>query len=62
MWARGILGTVLFLVGAVWIGQGVNLIHGSGMSGHWVWAVIGAVFVAIGVPLLRSAIRTARQH
>jgi len=60
MWTRGIIGAVLFLAGVVWIGQGLNVLHGSGMSGHGVWAVIGAVLVLISLPLLRSAARSAR--
>jgi hypothetical protein len=60
MWVRGIVGIVMFLVGAVWIGQGLDVLHGSGMSGHGVWAVIGAVFVLIGLAFLRSAARAAR--
>lgn len=62
MWARGIVGVVLFLVGAVWIGQGLNVLHGSGMSGHGVWAVIGAVVLLVGVALLRPAARSARRR
>jgi hypothetical protein len=62
MWTRGVVGIVVFLVGAVWIGQGLNVLHGSGMSGHGVWAAIGAVFVLVGLALLRSAARSARQN
>ena len=60
MWTRGIVGTVLLLVGVVWIGQALDVIHGSGMSGHGVWALIGAVFALVGLALLRSAARFAR--
>ena len=52
MWARGIAGVVLCLVGAVWIAQGTNVLHGSGMSGHGQWAVIGVVVALIGLALL----------
>jgi hypothetical protein len=51
----------LCLVGAVWIAQGTNALHGSGMSGHGQWAVIGAVFVVIGLGVLASAWRRARR-
>jgi hypothetical protein len=57
-----IAGVVLVLVGAVWIGQGLNVIHGSGMSGQGVWAVIGAVFVLAGVALLRTAARSRSRN
>ena len=49
MWSRIISGSVICLVGLVWIFQGTNVLHGSGMSGHGVWAVIGAIVVVIGV-------------
>lgn len=61
MWIRGIVGVVLCLIGAVWIAQGTNALHGSGMSGHGQWAVIGAVFVVIGLAVLASVWRKAQR-
>lgn len=61
MWIRGIVGVVLCLVGAVWIAQGTNALHGSGMSGHGQGAVIGAVFVLIGLAVLAWAWRRAQR-
>jgi Na+/melibiose symporter-like transporter len=52
MWIRGTVGVVLCLVGAIWIAQGTNALHGSGMSGHGQWTAIGAVFVLIGLVVL----------
>ena len=57
MRTRAIAGVLLCLVGAVWIGQGTDLIHGSGMSGEGEWAVIGAVLLVIGLALLAWAWR-----
>ena len=57
MWSRGIPGIVLCLVGAVWIAQGTNVVHGSGMSGQGVWAVIGVVVAVAGLALLVFAWR-----
>lgn len=57
MWSRGIIGVVLCLVGIVWIAQGTNVMHGSGMSGHGVYAVLGVVVLVIGVALLVWAVR-----
>ena len=62
MWTRGIAGVVMCLVGAVWIAQGTNALHGSGMSGHGQWTVIGAVLVLFGVALLASAWRIRRSR
>lgn len=57
MWTRGIAGVVLLLVGALWIAQGTDAVHGSGMSGHGQWAIIGAVVALIGLALLAWAWR-----
>jgi len=55
MWSRGIAGVLLCLVGAVWIAQGTNALHGSGMSGHQQWTVTGAVLLVLGLALLAWA-------
>lgn len=36
-----IFGALLFLVGAVWTLQGVNVIKGSFMTGQTMWLAIG---------------------
>jgi protein-S-isoprenylcysteine O-methyltransferase Ste14 len=48
----GVVGVVLVLVGAVFTGQGTNLIHGSSMSGHGGYAALGVVLLVIGLALL----------
>jgi hypothetical protein len=50
--AFSVLGVLLVLVGALFIGQGTNLIHGSSMSGHGGYAGLGAVLLVIGLGLL----------
>ncbi len=60
MWARGIIGVVLCLVGAVWVAQGTNVLHGSGMSGHGQYTVLGAVVIVIGLLMLVWAYRARR--
>jgi hypothetical protein len=57
MWGRAIIGIVCCLVGALWIGQGTNLVHGSFMSGHTQWTAFGAVLFALGCALLAWAWR-----
>lgn len=49
MWIRGILGVVLCVAGIVWVAQGTGAMHGSMMSGHGQYAVLGAFSLAIGV-------------
>jgi Mg2+ and Co2+ transporter CorA len=46
------LGVLIGLVGIVFIGQGVNVIHGSSMSGHGGYAALGAVLLVIGLALV----------
>jgi hypothetical protein len=60
MWARGGIGAILCVVGAVWIGQGIGWIHGSFMTGALQWAIFGALALVVGLALLTSA-RRARQ-
>ena len=52
MRTRGVIGVVLVLIGAVWIAQGTGAVHGSMMSGHGQYAVLGAVVLVLGVVLL----------
>ena len=60
MWVRGIIGVVLCLLGAVWVAQGTGAMHGSGMSGHRQYAVLGAVVIVLGLALLTWANRVRR--
>ena len=50
--ALSILGVLLILVGALFIGQGTNVIHGSSMSDHGGYAGLGAALVVSGLGLL----------
>lgn len=50
--ALSTLGVLFVLVGALFIGQGMNVIHGSSMSGHGGYAGLGAVLLVIGLGLL----------
>ena len=53
-----VIGAVLALLGLLWILQGLNVIGGSGMSGHAIWAVIGVLIGAVGLFLVVRALRT----
>jgi hypothetical protein len=55
--AKGISGGILALVGLLWILQGLNVVRGSGMSGHPIYAVLGVVVLGIGLWLLQSVVR-----
>jgi len=44
-------------LGAVWIAQGSGAMHGSGMSGHSAFALLGGAAVIVGLALLVWAFR-----
>lgn len=60
MWIRGIAGIAFCALGAVWIAQGSGAMHGSGMSGHASFALLGGVAVIVGLTLLVWAARIRR--
>jgi hypothetical protein len=62
MRARIVIAVLLIVVGVVWVGQGVGLIHGSFMTGESAWAVIGALAIAFGLALLRGVQRERRGY
>lgn len=47
-----VLGVVAILFGLLWVGQGLNLIPGSFMTGDPKWFVIGAILTLVGVLLV----------
>lgn len=63
-WVWLVVGVVAVALGILWTLQGFNVVRGSGMSGHGVFAVIGVIvgiagLVAIGVGALRPRARGA---
>lgn len=62
MWIRGIVGVALCALGAVWIAQGAGALHGSGMSGHTQYALLGGAAVVVGLALLAWAARIRRRR
>jgi len=43
-----ILAGPLLLVGVLWVLQGLNVLPGSFMTGHIIWAVYGAPMAVVG--------------
>jgi hypothetical protein len=60
-WILSIFAVLLILIGLVWMLQGVNVLMGSVMSGHFQYTFIGLVVVAIGIVILISANRRPGQ-
>jgi LPXTG-motif cell wall-anchored protein len=53
--SRLVIAILLALVGIVWVGQGLNVVKGSAMSGTSFWAVVGLVLIGLaGVILVRE--------
>jgi hypothetical protein len=55
---RLVIGALLVLFGVVWTLQGLDIVHGSGMSGHLVWAVIGPILAVAGAYLFVRTVRS----
>lgn len=55
-----VVGVVLVLLGLLWTLQGIDVIHGSSMSGTTTWSVIGPVVVLVGVVIASVGIRGRR--
>ena len=52
-----VAGALAILLGCVWILQGVNVLPGSFMTGHIVWAIYGAVLALVGIDVIVYARR-----
>jgi len=59
--ARRVVGAVLVLTGAVWVGQGLGAIGGSFMTGSAFWAGVGAGCGVVGLGLLGWPWRSPRE-
>lgn len=62
MWVKLIAGVLIGLLGLVWVGQGLNLIKGSFMTGQGQWAVIGVVLILVAAWLVWNAIQQRRSQ
>jgi hypothetical protein len=55
------VGALAVVIGGLWIGQGLNLIPGSVMTGDMTWFYVGLVVLAVGIALLVVGLRRARR-
>lgn len=58
--ALTVVGVIALVVGGVWIGQGLNLIPGSFMTGNRMWLLIGVVVGIVGIVLVVLGVRGPR--
>ena len=56
-----VVGALAVVTGGVWIGQGLNLIPGSVMTGDKKWFSIGLVVLVAGAVLLLTGLRRSRR-
>jgi uncharacterized membrane protein YdbT with pleckstrin-like domain len=52
-----IIGVIALIVGAVFAGQGANLIPGSSMTGDRMWLYIGLIVAIVGIILIVLGLR-----
>jgi len=59
-WVWLIIGILAVVIGIVWTLQGLNVIGGSAMSGHAIFAVIGPIVSIVGLILVAIGILQSR--
>jgi uncharacterized membrane protein YidH (DUF202 family) len=52
-----VVGVIALVIGAVFAGQGANLIPGSSMTGDPKWLYIGVILAVVGVILIVLGLR-----
>lgn len=57
-----VVGGVAVVVGGVWIGQGLNLIPGSFMTGNRMWFYLGILVALAGAVLVVVGLRFRRRN
>jgi hypothetical protein len=57
-----IVGGMVIFMGGVWLLQGLGILPGSFMTGQTFWAVMGAVFLAVGGLLVLAGFRPNRRR
>lgn len=51
------MGVIALLVGLVWVGQGLNLIPGSFMTGNTMWFAVGLIVGVVGIIVIVLGLR-----
>ena len=57
-----VLRGLMVLIGGVWFLQGNSILPGSFMTGQVFWAVMGAIFIAVGGLLVLAGFRLNRRR
>jgi hypothetical protein len=56
-WIMVVIGVVLFLLGGLWLLQGMGVLAGSLMTGQTFWAIVGLVLLIVGAVLCVVGLR-----
>ena len=59
-WIWLVIGILALAIGVVWTLQGLNVLTGSAMSGHTVFAVIGPIVGIVGLVLVVVGVQRRR--
>jgi hypothetical protein len=51
-WIWSVIGALAVIFGVVWTLQGLNILGGSAMSGHTIFAVIGPIVAIVGLAFI----------
>ena len=51
-WLWLVIGVLAVAFGVLWTLQGLNIVAGSGMSGHIIFAIIGPIVGLVGLGLI----------
>jgi hypothetical protein len=54
------VGVIALILGGVWVGQGINLIPGSFMTGSRTWLYIGLIVAVVGIILIALGVSRPR--
>ena len=54
MW-RPVLGVLLALMGLTWFFQGIDVLGGSGMSGHIIWSFLGVLLIMLAAYIVAGS-------
>ena len=57
-WVWLVIGGVALLAGIVWTLQGLNILHGSVMSGDRAYVVVGPIVGVVGLALIAVGVRS----
>jgi lipopolysaccharide export LptBFGC system permease protein LptF len=57
--SRVLIAAVVALVGIFWIGQGLDVIKGSAMTGNSFWAAVGVILLIVAAAILLRERRPA---